>query len=109
MSRVKSTNEYASFQAGFDSQWLHISAGATGRTTISPRLNEQVTLGKIILNTAGTTTPITLSDSVNGMIASINESTNPTHLPYSIATKTNASLYIDNGGGADLTIVFKNH
>ncbi len=109
MSRVKSTNEYAAFQSGFDNQWLHVGAGATGRTTIVPRANEQVTLSKVIMNTAGSVTPLVLTDSINGMIASIAETSSTTHLPYTLACKPGASLYIDNSGAADITVVFKNH
>lgn len=106
MSRVKSTNEIASVQAGFDSQWIHIPVSNTGRVTITPRKNEQVTLLKVIVNTAGSTNPATITDSGTGVIASIGASSLG-QLPYNLPCYFNSPLYIDNTGGADLTVIFK--
>ncbi len=109
MSRVKSTVEYQSIQVGADSQWLHIATNQTGRTTISPRdTGSIVILVKIIINKKGSSTALTLTDSKSGIIAILD----PTDAgaggyQYNLPMAIGASLFIDNTGGCDLTVVFK--
>lgn len=105
MSRIKTTNHYQQISVGFDSQWKHIDASTTGRTTITPHPGEIVVLIKIIINTVGTTTPLVLSDSAVGMIASLAAAATPGQYPYNLPIKGN--LLIDNGGGADITVVYR--
>lgn len=120
MSRIKTTNHYQQIAVGFDSQWLHIGAGNTGRTTISPQGanpntpgvnpgpgSDIVVLIKVILNTEGTTSPTVLTDSKTGMIASIAAAGGTGQYPYNLPLQ--GSLYIDNTGGADLTVVYRDH
>lgn len=120
MSRIKTTNHYQQIGVGFDSQWIHIGAGNTGRTTIVPQSanpntpgdnpgpgSDIVVLIKVVINTPGASSPTILTDSAVGMIASIEAAAGTGQMPYNLPLK--GSLYIDNTGGADLTVVFRNH
>lgn len=120
MSRIKTTNHYQQIGVGFDSQWIHIDAGKTTRTTIFPQSanpntpgdnpgpgSDIVVLIKVIVNTQGSTSPVTLTDSKVGIIANIAAAATPGQYPYNLPLSGN--LYIDNPGGADLTVVYRDH
>lgn len=110
MSRVKSTNEVASIQLGLDSQWVHLATSFTGRYTIAPRNSGTIiVLIKVIINKKGSSNPLLLTDSITGVIASL-DPTDATagQYPYNLPITQNGFLYIDNAGGADVTVIYKN-
>lgn len=109
MSRVKSVIEYQGMQVGADSQWLHIDAGNTGITTIKPRdTGSIVILIKVVINKKGSSTPLILTDSATGVIASL-DPTDATagQYPYNLPCAQGGNLLINNQGGADITVVYK--
>ena len=110
MSRVKSTNEVASIQLGLDSQWQHLATGFTGRFTVTPRNNGTIiVLIKVIINKKGSSSPLLITDSITGVIASL-DPTDATagQYPYNLPLTQGADLFIDNTGGADVTVIYKN-
>lgn len=108
MSRVKSVIEYQGMAVGADSQWLHIDAGNTGTTTIKPRdTGSVVILIKIMINTAGTSSAMVISDTATGVIANLAAAATAGQYPYNLPCALGGSLTITNAGGADITVIYK--
>lgn len=101
MGAVQSDNRLLSILAGFGSQYIHSDGGET--TTITPKSGQTVTLQKILLNTNGAAVIIRDTSGVIGVIAAdAPEQTFPYALP------VNGTLYVENPGASDITIVFTN-
>lgn len=108
-SRVKSTIEWQGIQVGGDSQWIHIGADRTSRVIISPRdSGSLVILVKVIINTSGSGSATLLTDTATGVIASLAAAATPGQYPYNLPCADGGSLWIDNAGAADITVVYKN-
>jgi hypothetical protein len=108
MSRVKSVIKYQGITVGAESQWIHLDAGNTGTVTISPRdTGSIVILVKIVINTAGSTNAMVVTDTKTGVIANLSASGGtPGQYPYNLPCALGGKLTITNAGGADATVVF---
>lgn len=103
---TKSDNFWAAAAAGGTTSWAHVDSGNTGRITIraSTKPNSCLILCNVVVNTAGSGTSSILRDSAVGVIAVIKASVSEKDFHYNITLK--GDLIIDNGGGADMTVVY---
>lgn len=103
---VKSDNFLGGIAAGAYTTWIHIDAGNTGRTTIkrSTKTNAGLILNRVVVNTAGSSTGTTITDSAVGIVGVIKAAVQEKNFEYNIPLKGN--LLIDNPGAADLTVVY---
>ena len=111
--RAKSENFWAAAAVGAPNQWVHIDAGNTGITTIVPAQQtlsstvgaiKPIILQSVTVNTTGSSTPTTISDSARGVIAVQKAAIQEKDYHYNIPLRGN--LVINNGGGSDLTIAY---
>lgn len=109
MATTKSENFWASASVGATTRWIHIDAGNTGRIKIAPRAGNRIVLCNVVVNTSGASGTTILSDSKNGVIASLKASVQEKDYHYQLPVSWNSSLYIDNTSGSDLTIMFINY
>ncbi len=109
MANVKSENFWAGATAGAYTRWVHIDAGSTGRTTITPRAGDRVVLCNVVVNTSGASGATVLSGSINGTIANLKASVQEKDYHYQLPLLVNEKLRIDNASASDLTVMFINY
>src|SRR5258708_15351031 len=109
MANVKSGNFWEGAAVGAYTRWVHIDAGNTGRTTITPRKNNRVVLCNVVINTSGASGTIVLTDSKTGVIASLKASVQEKDYHYQLPLAPGANLFIDNASASDITVMFINY